>query len=357
MQNGFFGTHFGIYSVTDIETHNPIEIEYRAAMSKHFAVILVNLATPESPDKKAVGNFLKAFLSDPRVIEAPAWFWQPLLRGLIVPLRAKKSAQAYRKIWWSEGSPLKVISGRQVQMVQKVMTERLGDFAPVVAEASTYGRPSIEEQMKNLIAEGVQSFVIIPMYPQYSSTTTGAVWDQVSRFIKETRDVPELTLVKSFYQRKDYIAALAESVQDFWQNNGRKQKLLMSFHGIPQAYADKGDPYPEHCRATAESLAKALALKDDDWAYSFQSRFGPKQWVKPYTEETLKAWGAAGLESVDVVSPAFTVDCLETLEELNMENRDLFINSGGKEYAYIPCLNDRKTFVDMLANLIQDRIY
>ena len=326
-------------------------------MSKPSAVILVNLGTPEAPTKKAVGKFLKAFLSDKRVIEAPAWFWQPLLRCVILPIRSGKSAHAYQQIWWPEGSPLKVISERQVDRLQAVLKERMGDNAPKVAGACTYGSPSLADQVQQLAEKGIEHFVVIPMYPQYSATTTGAVLDQISLLMLSMRNVPEITPVKDFHQRPGYIGALARSIREYWQQYGRNQKLLMSFHGIPKEYADKGDPYPRQCQTTAELVAKALNLQEGDWAFSYQSRFGPKQWVLPYTEQTLKEWGENGIESVDVVSPAFAADCLETLEELNIANRDLFLQAGGKNYSYIPCLNDDMPFINVLADLVEDRLY
>jgi ferrochelatase len=325
-------------------------------MPTKSAVLLVNLGTPASPHKKDVARFLKQFLSDTRVIEAPRWLWQPLLRCVIVPLRAKKSAHAYQQIWSEQGSPLKVISQQQVSALQSTLQQQLGNDAPQVVEACTYGEPSIKTQTNMLVTAGVERIVVIPMYPQYSATTTAAVWDQLADAVKSLRNVPDLTLVRSFYQRQDYIEALAQSVREHWQTHGKKQKLLMSFHGIPQEYADKGDPYPAHCQSTAARLAQALALSDDQWLCSYQSRFGPKQWVQPYTEQTLTQWGKDGVESVDIMSPAFAADCLETLEELNIANRELFVESGGADYSYIPCLNERSDFINVLAAIVLERL-
>ncbi len=325
-------------------------------MSKKAAIVLVNLGTPEAPTPKAVGKFLKAFLSDPRVVEAPRWFWLPLLRGVIVPVRSRKAAKAYQKIWWPDGSPLKLISQQQVSALQESLQKKLGEQAPLVVEACTYGEPSIAGQIDKLVAEGIEKLVVIPLYPQYSCSTTAPVWDQLARYILGKRDIPDIGFVKSFYQRDDYIEALADSVRKHWQENGRGEKLLMTFHGVPKEYVEKGDPYRKHCEATANALASVLELEPSQWLCSFQSRFGPKEWLKPYTDETLEKWAQEGVKSVDVISPAFTADCLETLEELKIENRHLFLESGGESYSYIPCLNSGENFINVLAEIVCEKI-
>ncbi len=336
-------------------------------MSKKTAVVLVNLGTPAAPTPRAVGQFLKAFLSDPRVVEAPRWFWLPLLHGVIVPVRSRKAAKAYQKIWWPEGSPLKIISQRQVDALQNALrdevesskenhSESRHENVPTVVEACSYGEPSIQGQLENLSASGFESFIVIPLYPQYSCSTTAPVWDQLSRYIQQKRDIPDIRVVKSFYQRDDYIEALADCVRAHWQQHGRSEKLLMTFHGVPVEYVEKGDPYRQHCEITAANLALALGLNNDQWLCSFQSRFGPKEWLQPYTDETLEKWAKDGVKSVDVISPAFTADCLETLEELKMENRDLFLSAGGETYNYIPCLNDSDSFIRALKAIVQENL-
>ncbi len=328
-------------------------------MSKKTAVVLVNLGTPAAPTPRAVGQFLKAFLSDPRVVEAPRWFWLPLLHGVIVPVRSRKAAKAYQKIWWPEGSPLKIISQRQVEALQQALQsgEQNGaENTPTVVEACTYGEPSIASQIESLSASGVESFIVIPLYPQYSCSTTAPVWDQLSRYIQQKRDIPDIRVVKSFYQRDDYINALAETVRSHWQQHGRGEKLLMSFHGVPLEYVEKGDPYRRHCEATAANLAATLGLNNDQWLCSFQSRFGPKEWLQPYTDESLEKWAKDGVKRVDVISPAFTADCLETLEELKMENCDLFLAAGGEAYNYIPCLNDSDSFIRVLQAIVEENV-
>ncbi len=323
---------------------------------KATAVILVNLGTPSVPTRKAVGKFLTRFLSDPRVVDAPRWFWPLLLRSVIVPLRSRKSLLAYQKIWWAEGSPLKVISVQQVETLQAELKNQFGEQAPTVVEACTYAAPSLPEQVGSLEANGIEHFIVIPLYPQYSGTTTGAVLDQLSKVMLVSQDISEFTPVKSFYERPDYIKALADSVRQHWQQHGRHQKLLMSFHGIPEEYVAKGDPYAEHCEQTAQTLAEALQLDGSQWAYSYQSRFGPKRWLQPYTEQTLRNWAADGIKKVDVISPAFTADCLETLEELNIVNREIFLSAGGESYEYISCLNNDKKFINVLANIVKERM-
>jgi len=325
-------------------------------MPKSTAVVLVNLGTPAAPTRKAVGHFLTRFLSDPRVVAAPRWLWWPLLRGAIVPMRSRKAVRAYQKIWWPEGSPLKVISGQQVEALQTMLQNRFGETTPKVVMACTYASPSLSEQVERLVGDGINHFIVIPLYPQYSGTTTGAVWDQLSKLMLVVRDNPEFTTVKSFYQRRDYIEALAEGIRQHWQQHGRNQKLLMSFHGIPEDYVARGDPYAEHCKHTAHALAEKLQLDEEQWAYSYQSRFGPKQWLQPYTEQTLRNWAEKGIKNVDIVSPAFTADCLETLEEINIVNREIFLSAGGESYAYIPCLNNSEKFINVLANIVQERM-
>ena len=325
-------------------------------MAKSTAVILVNLGTPSAPTRKAVAQFLKAFLSDPRVVEAPRWLWLPLLRGVIIPRRSRKAAQAYQKIWWPEGSPLRVISEQQVEALQQSLDVRLGATAPKVVKACTYGSPSLADQVESLTSQGVEKFIIIPLYPQYSCSTTASIWDQLARLVLGKRNIPDIQFVKSFYDRDAYIEALADSVRQHWQENGRNQKLLMTFHGVPKDYVAKGDPYEKHCEFTARALAEKLQLKDTEWLFSFQSRFGPKQWLQPYTDEILRDWASEGVKSVDIISPAFTADCLETLEELKIENRKLFLSAGGETYDYIPCLNTRKKFIDVLENIVCERM-
>lgn len=322
---------------------------------KKTAVILVNLGTPETPTKKGVSRFLKSFLSDSRVVEAPKLIWWFVLRFIIIPLRAKKVAASYKKIWWDEGSPLRVISERQVTALQQKLSVDHGEGAPKVVSAVTYGEPSIENRFSELNDQGINQFIVVPMYPQYSGSTTGAIYDQLAKISRQSRDVPDITTIKSFYDHSGYIEALAEKVTNHWQEHGRSEKLLMSFHGIPKEYDEKGDPYRQHCEKTAEALAKFLDLENQNWALAYQSRFGPKEWLQPYTDDQLQQWINQGIKSVDVISPAFTADCLETLEELNIEYRDFFMKAGGESYHYISCVNDSSLFIEALSQLVKSR--
>jgi ferrochelatase len=237
-----------------------------------------------------------------------------------------------------------------------VLTDRYVEKAPVVAEAMTYGKPALDETIQRLEEKGVEKFLILPMYPQYSGSTSGAIYDQVAHIIRRSRNIPDMTVIKSFHDDIGYIQSIAETIKAYWAEHGRNEKLLMSFHGIPQDYVDKGDPYDEHCRATAHGIASALGLASSEWSMSYQSRFGPKKWLQPYTDDKLKQWINEGIKSVDIVSPAFTADCLETLEELNISYRELFFEQGGEKYHYIPCVNNTPLFINALAEMTAKKL-
>ncbi|MFB6348857.1 ferrochelatase [Moraxella sp. ZJ142] len=319
-------------------------------MNKKTAVILVNLGTPDAPTPQAVRRYLREFLSDTRVIEIPKLIWQAILNAFVLTTRPKRVAHAYQSVWTPDGSPLLVILQKQARHLQDLLTAQ-GISVPVRA-ATTYGNPSIKSVMGQLMDEGFESLVVLPLYPQYSATSTAAAFDKVAMLLTQSRNMPELHFIKDYHDNPLYIEALAQSVERHWQNHGRADRLLMSFHGIPKPYADKGDPYPEQCRTTAALLADRLGLGTGEWAVSFQSRFGAQEWLKPYTDELLADWGASGA-SVQVISPAFSADCLETLEELAVENLDNFINAGGKQYEYIPALNTDETHIQMMAELVK----
>lgn len=318
--------------------------------NKKTAIILANLGTPDAPTPTAVRAYLREFLSDTRVIEIPKLIWQVILNCFVLTTRPKRVAEAYDSVWTADGSPLLAILKQQAQDLQARLSHQ-GIHTPVYA-ATTYGNPSIKSVMTQLMAEGVESFVVLPLFPQYSATSTAAAFDKIFKLMLDTRNVPQLQLIKDYHDHPLYIEALAQSVERYWQVHGRADKLLMSFHGIPKPYADKGDPYPEQCRTTAVLLADRLGLASDAWAISFQSRFGAQEWLKPYTDELLAEWGQAGV-SVQVMSPAFSADCLETLEELAVENRDHFLQAGGKSYDYIPALNTDPLHIDMMADLVK----
>ena len=312
------------------------------------AVILVNLGTPDAPTPGGVRRFLRNFLSDSRVVEIPRLIWLPILYGVILPFRPRRVAKLYQEIWLAEGSPLRVISERQ----QLALAERLQSQR--VTTAMVYGGPSIADRVAELRRDGIEKILLLPLYPQYSATTTGSVYDRVANIIQSSRNIPDIAVHKDYHKHPDYIAALANSVREHWDSKGRAQRLLLSYHGIPQLCVDKGDPYYQQCLDTAQLLATALGLEASQWAVTFQSRLGKAQWLQPYTDKTLEQWGADGVESVDVLCPAFSVDCLETLEEIDGENREIFLEAGGKRFEYIPCLNDRDDHIQMMANIVAE---
>ncbi|MCC3345358.1 ferrochelatase [Psychrobacter sanguinis] len=315
-----------------------------------IAILLVNLGTPDEPTAPAVRRYLKQFLSDPRVIEIPQFLWAIILNLFVLPSRPKRVAEAYASVWEGD-SPIRRILAQQVEKLQTRLDGSLAPFEVSVHSAMTYGNPGLPDVMDSLRSEGVDHFVILPLFPQYSATSGGAVYDAVTKWSLKQRNLPNLTIVKDYFAHPLYIKALADSIRRFQAVHGKPEKLMFSFHGIPQPYADKGDPYPKRCKCTAAQVAQELGLTEDEWIISFQSRFGKQEWVKPYTDVTLEEWGKAGVRSVQVVSPAFSADCLETLEELAMENRDNFINAGGKEYHYIPALNDDEAHIDLMEAL------
>lgn len=316
-----------------------------------YGVLLVNLGTPDEPTPSAVRRYLREFLSDRRVIDTPRLLWWFVLNCIILLVRPAKVAKLYQAVWSDNGSPLLAIGKKQAVALGERFKERLGQELPV-SLAMTYGNPSTKAGIAELQAQGCDKILVLPLYPQYSGTTTAAVFDAVAKALALQSNLPELRFVKSFHVDQAYIGALASSVDRYWQANDRPDRLLMSFHGIPERYVDQGDPYVGQCKATAAALADKLALDDAQWECSFQSRFGPAEWVKPYTDKTLEQWGESGVGRVDVICPAFTADCLETLEEIKIQNRDVFLNAGGEQYHYIPALNDNPEFVDCLADLV-----
>lgn len=313
-------------------------------------VLISNLGTPDSCDTSDVRKFLKEFLWDPRVIQAPRIAWWFILHLVILTIRPRKAAAAYRKIWGKGGSPLLSISLRQTDRVKKALNAQGDRFA--VELGMRYGKPSMKEAIGRLKAHGADRIVIVPLYPQYSFTTTASVEDEALRIL----DKEEFVIVRGYHADPGYIGALANSVRAHWNRAGKADRLLISFHGIPQAYSDAGDPYRRQCETTADLLASALNLGAGKWAMSFQSRFGPQKWLSPYTDETLKGYGEQGIRSVDVVCPGFSVDCLETLEEISIENKRVFLEAGGREYRYIPCLNDSEEHIGMITDCIRRQL-
>lgn len=318
-------------------------------------VLLVNLGTPDAPTSGAVRRYLRQFLSDPRVVELPWLLWQPLLQGVILPLRARRSARAYRSIWTDQGSPLKVYS-RSLAGALEMHLSSVHQRRVPVSLAMRHGRPSIEDGLSALEAVQVRSIVVLPLYPQYSATTAGSVYDAVSAVYRRRRWIPHLGFISDYHLEPRYIDALAERIEAHWSERGRGELLLMSFHGLPEKSRRLGDPYHDQCRATARALAERLRLTEGEWMVAFQSRFGPAQWLRPYCAEVLAALPQRGVRSVEVVCPGFAVDCLETLEEIASTDRQVFLDAGGERYHYIPCLNADPAHVEALAAVLHRHV-
>lgn len=314
------------------------------------AVLLVNLGTPAAPTQDAVRDYLAEFLSDPRIVESPRWLWWPVLHGYILRTRPRRSAEAYAKVWRDDGSPLLVFSERLAEAVRAEL-ERRSSGQVAVALAMTYGEPSIRTVVKELMERGVRRLLVLPLFPQYSATSSGAALDAVMRMMMRLRWQPQLRTIDDYHADAGYLAALAASVQAHWANHGRGQKLLMSFHGIPQQYVEAGDPYPEQCRETARRLGDALGVPEDQLVVTFQSRLGRRPWLRPYTDETIEELARQGVEALDVLCPGFAVDCLETLEEVALRYRTTFLTNGGKQFRYIPALNDSRAHATALADI------
>ena len=323
------------------------EKDYQHGMETNVGVLITNLGTPDAPTKKALRPYLKEFLSDPRVIETPKLIWQIILNGIILNVRPAKSAKAYETVWTENGSPLFDIAKKQ----QAALKEALPNL--VVGLAMRYGNPSIESEVIRMRDQGVRKILIFPLYPQYSAATTASTFDKVTQVLNKWRWIPEVRFINDYYHDEKYIQALANSISDFQKQHGKPDLTLFSYHGIPKAYLDKGDPYHCFCRATTRLVKERLNLTDDDVMTTFQSRFGPAEWLQPYTDTTLKELPSKGVKNVHIIAPAFSADCLETIEEIGEENREYFMESGGETYRYIPCLNDKPEHIDLLAKLIQ----
>ncbi len=316
-----------------------------------LGVLVCNLGTPEAPTTGAVRRYLAEFLSDPRVVERPRWLWLPLLHGIILNLRPRRSAHAYRQIWTDAGSPLMLHSAAQ----RDGLATRLAARVPggcIVALGMRYGQPSIASALRDLAQARARRMLVLPLYPQYSASSTASALDAVYRELQHWRRMPELRTINDYHAEPGYIATLAASVREHWATQGRGERLLMSFHGLPRAYVLAGDPYHDQCRTTGRLLAEALGLAPEEWRLSFQSRFGPQAWLEPYTDRTLAAFARDGVRTVDVLCPGFAADCLETLEEIAMQNGARFVGLGGSALRYIPALNARGDHLDMLAALI-----
>lgn len=304
--------------------------------SSRIGLLLVNLGTPDEPSRPALRRYLAEFLWDPRVVEVPRPIWWLILHGVILNIRPKRSAQAYQRIWMPEGSPLLVHS----QALMKQMVTHIPQKKQFhCALAMRYGSPSIAETISQLMETGIDTLITLPLYPQYSATTTGSAFDGVSAALQRMRRIPNLLFIDNYHDHPAYIEAMAHHIQNYWKKNGKGRHLLISFHGIPQRYAEAGDPYPQHCLRSARLLTEKLELTDDEWTLGFQSRFGREAWLQPYVVDLLKKWPKAGIQDLDVFCPGFATDCLETIDEMGHENQQLFLSAGGTRYRYIPALN------------------
>lgn len=310
-------------------------------------ILLANLGTPDAPTPAAVKRYLRQFLSDKRVVDTSPLLWWPLLRGVILPIRSPRVSKLYKSVWMEEGSPLMVHSRRQ----QQALAALLGDDVPV-ALCMSYGSPSMQSAVEELLAHRVDNIVVLPLYPQYSCSTVAAVWDELARIFATRRRMPSLHFIRDYAENPDYINALAATVRHAFATHGEPDVLLLSYHGIPQRYADEGDDYPQRCRDTTRELVNALGLPPEKVMMTFQSRFGREPWLTPYTDETMKMLGEKGVKHIQVMCPGFAADCLETLEEIAEQNREIFLEAGGEKYEYIPALNDNPDHIAMMASLV-----
>ncbi len=308
-------------------------------------ILLANLGTPDAPTPEAVKRYLRQFLSDQRVVDTSPALWWPLLRGVILPLRAPRVAKLYQSIWMEDGSPLMVYSKAQ----QQALAQRLPNTP--VALGMSYGSPSLESAVDELLASGVEHMVVLPLYPQYSCSNVAAVWDELARILARKRSIPGISFIRDYADDSSYIDALAKSARDSFAQHGEPDLLLLSYHGIPQRYADEGDDYPQRCRDTTRELVSALGLPPEKVMMTFQSRFGREPWLTPYTDETLKMLAEKGTRHIQVMCPGFAADCLETLEEIAVQNREIFLEAGGKQYEYIPALNATPEHIEMMVKL------
>ena len=330
------------------------EPPYRHGTPGGTAVVIANLGTPEAPDAPSLRRYLKQFLSDPRVVEIPKPIWWLILNGIILNVRPKKSAAKYASIWMDEGSPLRVHTERQADLLQTELLARGHQIS--VHWAMRYGQPAISRVFDQLKSSDIRRILLLPMYPQYAASTTATVIDEAARWLLKTRNQPEMRFVRNYHDDVGYLDALALSVQRHWQQVGRpgeRDRLLLSFHGLPKRSLDLGDPYFCECHKTGRLLAERLDLPASQYQICFQSRFGKAEWLQPYTAPTLQEWGKQGIRRVDVICPGFSADCLETLEEIAQEGREDFLQAGGQAYHYIPALNEDKAWIQALANLTE----
>jgi protoporphyrin/coproporphyrin ferrochelatase len=329
-----------------------VHADAAAATAERVGVLLVNLGTPDSPSYFAVQRYLRQFLGDRRVIETSRLIWLPLLYGVVLPFRPIKTVRKYRKIWMRDGSPLAVYSRLLTAKVGAVLQSRFGDGIRVEL-GMTYGNPGVARAVKVLAEQNVKKLLVVPMYPQYCSSTTGSVFDRTAKVLQRWRWIPETRFVNDYHRDPGYIGALTTSIENHWKQAGERSHLLFSYHGIPAIYVQEGDPYQAQAEATTRLVVARLGLAEGDFSHCYQSRFGSVVWLQPYTEDTLKELAKRGLRKLTVVSPSFAVDCLETLEEVAIEYRDKFLELGGEELTLVPCLNDDDRHAEALADIVQ----
>ncbi len=334
-------------------------IDYNAFKEPHFehgerppvGVLLANLGTPDAPTPRAVRPYLRQFLRDPRVIELPRWRWLPILYLFVLTFRPRRSADLYAKVWTDEGSPLLVIARRQAAALERALREEIG--APLhCALGMAYGNPSLPGALDELRRKGCRRLLVLPLYPQYSGATTAATLDALFAELRRWRWIPELRIINAYHDDDGYIEALVRSIREVWDRDGAPERLLLSFHGLPQRYIDNGDPYHCQCLKTGRLVAERLGLDEERYEVAFQSQFGREKWIKPTTDVTVRAMARAGVESLDIICPGFSADCLETLEEIEVENRAYFEGHGGRRFRYLPCLNDRDDHITALTRLV-----
>lgn len=320
-----------------------------------IGIIVSNLGTPKAPTPEALRTYLAEFLSDPRVVEFPRLLWKCILHGIILRIRPRRSAAAYKTVWTEEGSPLLIHTQNQALALQTSLKEAYGDHV-IVDFAMRYGSPSMSERIEQFQKQGITKLLILPLYPQYSGATNGSTFDALAKDFMQRRWLPDLRFISHYHDYPAYITAVANSIKNYREQHGNAEKLLFSYHGVPMRYLKNGDPYHCECYKTSRLVAEKLGLKKEDYMTTFQSRFGREEWLKPYTDETLKSLAKNGTKSVQMICPGFSADCLETIEEIGEENREYFMEAGGEHYSYIPALNDSPEHITVLTQLIQDNL-
>lgn len=318
-------------------------------------VLITNLGTPDAPKKTELKRYLKEFLSDPRVVEVPRLLWWMILNFVILNIRPKRSAKAYGTVWTERGSPLMFHTQDQTNALRHKLQKQYSDNL-VVDFAMRYGSPSVDSVIDKMLQQGVRKLVVLPLYPQYCASTTGSTFDAVAQSFSKRRWIPELRFVTHYHDNPDYIKAVADKIRAHWEQHGRADKLIFSYHGIPKRYLLNGDPYHCECHKTSRLIAEELGLKDSEHFTSFQSRFGREEWLKPYTDHSLKAFPEQGIKSVQIVCPGFSADCLETIEEIGEENRDYFLEAGGERYEYIDALNSDESHIQAIHKLVSSHL-